>query len=397
MGEIKIGSYSPISQAEIEAMKARWAGASPPGECRDHKSWMGAHAPWTISRGWHVAHHLRWWQKILMNLGLPFRIYQASFDGTMKITLDWWWRRLEVSAYERGYNNALIDCGKRTRPEISEYEEPSLFLWREIKKAWSNFFNPAIRIERLPNGKGERKIYPWWWIRREVRGGERYPVGYGVAWQRWECLVAICYPVPLNLLFRWLREAYLLMRNPSGWEWVPEQAMHDKWERGVDYGETIAIKRESADIEKQITQAVRAHTKMLVHNTVKAFKIQPDSIVSIENGDRITQDMRATITVEFRRHGVTGPILFLGSGESLQVHTVSPGDIVALKSEQEIMSAETQRRMTARLSQLGFSNPVVCTYGGDSIEVISEEQMRSTGWVRINEAVDTIEKVFAKR
>jgi len=58
-------------------------------------------------------------------------------------------------------------------------------------------------------------------LRKIIREGGYYPKGYGRAWDDWSTLgqpdnvAVICYPVPLNLLFRWARNCWWWLHR--GW------------------------------------------------------------------------------------------------------------------------------------------------------------------------------------
>ena len=54
-------------------------------------------------------------------------------------------------------------------------------------------------------------------LRRVVELFEETPRGYGVAWEDPARRTAVCYPIPLNLLFGWLRRIrWELARPPRG-------------------------------------------------------------------------------------------------------------------------------------------------------------------------------------
>lgn len=56
-------------------------------------------------------------------------------------------------------------------------------------------------------------------LRRVIDEGEMLPRGYGVAWEdattylQGGCFTVVCYPVPLNLLFRWARNSYWFLAH----------------------------------------------------------------------------------------------------------------------------------------------------------------------------------------
>ena len=70
-------------------------------------------------------------------------------------------------------------------------------------------------------------------IAKEVRQGEVIPEWYGVAWVRWEVDAAICYPMPLNVLFAAVRAIAIWMRH--GYRAVPYNA-RDAYAQGLRDG-----------------------------------------------------------------------------------------------------------------------------------------------------------------
>jgi len=56
-------------------------------------------------------------------------------------------------------------------------------------------------------------------IMKEVREGEIITAWYGVAWNEWQSKIAICYPMPLNMLVAAVRVIVIWMR--AGYRAVP--------------------------------------------------------------------------------------------------------------------------------------------------------------------------------
>lgn len=50
-------------------------------------------------------------------------------------------------------------------------------------------------------------------LAKEIPEGGFYPRGYGVAWDRYDRLSVVCYPVPLNIVARFVRSAYFALRS----------------------------------------------------------------------------------------------------------------------------------------------------------------------------------------
>ena len=61
---------------------------------------------------------------------------------------------------------------------------------------------------------------------REMATGGRLPTGYGVAWREINTINYVMYPVPLNVLFRWLRDLWIKCHFDYTWK-DDEQKPHD--------------------------------------------------------------------------------------------------------------------------------------------------------------------------
>lgn len=52
-------------------------------------------------------------------------------------------------------------------------------------------------------------------LKRLVRPCEMAPWGYGLAYREFNMNVAVCYPVPLNLVIRWARNLFFWLACPK--------------------------------------------------------------------------------------------------------------------------------------------------------------------------------------
>lgn len=53
---------------------------------------------------------------------------------------------------------------------------------------------------------------------RRNRLGSRYPAGHGLAWHDWETQESISAPVPINVIARVIRTAWLSIVYPRWWD-----------------------------------------------------------------------------------------------------------------------------------------------------------------------------------
>lgn len=56
-------------------------------------------------------------------------------------------------------------------------------------------------------------------FQKRVREGCIIPSFYGVAWDEWHKREAVCFPIPLNLIFAFFRAVWIWMRH--GWKTCP--------------------------------------------------------------------------------------------------------------------------------------------------------------------------------
>lgn len=70
-------------------------------------------------------------------------------------------------------------------------------------------------------------------IAKEVRQCEIIPAWYGVAWLRWDAGIAVCYPMPLNLILAAARAVLIWMRH--GYRAIPCNA-RDAYAQGLREG-----------------------------------------------------------------------------------------------------------------------------------------------------------------
>jgi len=52
-------------------------------------------------------------------------------------------------------------------------------------------------------------------MKREIQQGEACVWWYGVAWEDFSRLVYVCYPIPINLILRWLRNIWSFAFYPK--------------------------------------------------------------------------------------------------------------------------------------------------------------------------------------
>lgn len=71
-------------------------------------------------------------------------------------------------------------------------------------------------------------------MRRIVNPGGMRPKGYGVAWYEFNMDHYVCYPVPFNLIARWLRDTWYLMVKPGDREWLTPDEINKILNRRVE-------------------------------------------------------------------------------------------------------------------------------------------------------------------
>jgi len=87
-------------------------------------------------------------------------------------------------------------------------------------------------------------------LKRFVPEMDELPRGYGVAYRSVTKHGAICYPIPLNLVVRWLYGVWLWLRFPVGTTWYEEIEIR-AYERGREAGRDIgALQAATADGER---------------------------------------------------------------------------------------------------------------------------------------------------
>lgn len=86
-----------------------------------------------------------------------------------------------------------------------------------------------------------------------VHEGFELPRGYGVAWRCYDRYASVCYPVPFNLVARWLRDLYVWARciaRPSYSDRVLWRAFNRGRDIGIELGREHAL-RELWEAEKR--------------------------------------------------------------------------------------------------------------------------------------------------
>ena len=87
-------------------------------------------------------------------------------------------------------------------------------------------------------------------MRKEIQEGCRLPPGYGVAWFKLHTREAVCYPIPLNLFCRWIRECFLgVVRGPRT-QRIPLECLYEIQEKAYECGYKEAMKRITESREK---------------------------------------------------------------------------------------------------------------------------------------------------
>ena len=86
-------------------------------------------------------------------------------------------------------------------------------------------------------------------IKRKVRAGHQYPSWYGVAWFDLKTMEAVCYPIPLNIICRWLRDIYLLLARGPSMQKISWTCLEEMRQRSYDAGYSDALKRIAARLK----------------------------------------------------------------------------------------------------------------------------------------------------
>ena len=79
---------------------------------------------------------------------------------------------------------------------------------------------------------------------RQKEASVMYPKGWGLVYVDYVTFTAICAPIPLNLLFRWLR---------TWWNWVFYFSHPNKWDKKIDQ----AIAEVSNKLSKEIDERLK--------------------------------------------------------------------------------------------------------------------------------------------
>lgn len=93
-------------------------------------------------------------------------------------------------------------------------------------------------------------------IRKEIHQGMPLPRGYGIAYIDWNACpyrVAVCYPVPLNLLVSFLRDVWAMLVRPSSHldrvvqkmlADTRREAFNEGYELGTEHGRQLSQLRD---------------------------------------------------------------------------------------------------------------------------------------------------------
>ena len=89
-------------------------------------------------------------------------------------------------------------------------------------------------------------------MRREVSEAAIVPFGYGVAYWRWDRPVAVCYPVPINVLVSLARRFWFALVRFGGWSDPSVQAYIDGLTQGRKEGAEIRYQEGRTDAFKEV-------------------------------------------------------------------------------------------------------------------------------------------------
>ena len=95
-------------------------------------------------------------------------------------------------------------------------------------------------------------------LRKVIWEGHEIPTGYGIAWLKSPSFDAVCYPIPLNILLRYLRTIwhFCVKPNEGALKW-----WHEGFEEGYDaghkqgYKDAIEVCRVIRDLDSQKTSS----------------------------------------------------------------------------------------------------------------------------------------------
>ena len=110
-------------------------------------------------------------------------------------------------------------------------------------------------------------------MKKIIDGGMQIPKGYGIAWRDFARDQAICYPLILNLIFRWIREIYF-------WICVPK---HNYWEKR----ELIIHEYVWKDALKMIEQRVKQAEKKIISDINESVKYAYKKVYGIPLGMKL--------------------------------------------------------------------------------------------------------------
>jgi hypothetical protein len=92
-------------------------------------------------------------------------------------------------------------------------------------------------------------------MRKEVAEGERLPWGHGAAYPLVTRAAWVTYPVPLNLLVRWIRSFYFSLARSARTS-IEQQAYNRGYEAGIRVGRKQG-KDEAIEFIREIVKGVK--------------------------------------------------------------------------------------------------------------------------------------------
>ena len=108
-------------------------------------------------------------------------------------------------------------------------------------------------------------------IQRRLFQGQQFPFLYGVAWEENFGRVAICYPIPFNLVLRWLRDAWFVMAQPSKREWYTHKELERHVETQVSNAERYGRRRGAMEEKARVADLLGVALPTDLQRQVKEY------------------------------------------------------------------------------------------------------------------------------
>lgn len=96
-------------------------------------------------------------------------------------------------------------------------------------------------------------------MKKEIEEGEMLPTGYGISWYRYDCRLAVCYPVPLNIIIGKIRQFYIYLRKGTKWENDRERTIaHKAHQRGYYIGYATQTKNLDEAMKQEYARKLKS-------------------------------------------------------------------------------------------------------------------------------------------